>query len=117
LKGIIQNLKKLSQLVGEADSFPDPEFLRMMKSHFQALEQRVNLLEAYLQTEGQGKGEVSIDRVQSALAQVGVSIQSTLQVLKGMQEGQRRSEERLTEVRSRLEKVEAAVRSLSMRGA
>src|SRR5579864_2774503 len=119
MAGIFEKLRRLQRLLDDAEQIPDPAFLHSLRSQFQSLEQRVNLLEAYLQSDGKGadRPAANLEPVQSALAQLGASIQSTMQMLQGMQSSIKRSEESMKGLRERLDRLERSVQALSIKAA
>lgn len=114
---MFEKFRRLSRLLDDAEPLPEAAFLQGLKSQFQTLEQRVNLLEAYLQSEGgRGKGG-NLDAVQSALSQLGASIQGTVQLLQTMQSTQKRNDEAMKTLKERLDKAERSIQSLSIKDA
>ena len=113
--------KKLMRLLDQVDEVPDAKYLQGLKSQFQTLEHRLNLLEAYLQApEGRAAPKVQEEQqkeLRGALDQLSGAVQSTVQLLQRIQEGQRRNDDSLKSVQERLQLLERTVQSLSLKSA
>ena len=115
------SVRKLKRLLDQMDEVPDAKFLQGLKSQFQTLEHRVNLLEAYLQApeaRPADKGQEEQSReLRGVIDQLTAAVQSTLQLLQRIQESQRRGEESFKTLQEKVELLERSVQSLSLKGA
>jgi hypothetical protein len=113
-----ESLKKLLNLPGRPEPAEAARAASEAQARFLAMEQRLNLLEAALQSSASGGASEEQSReLRSGLDQLAGALQSTVSLLQRVQEGQRRNEEALKAVREKLEMVERSLQSLSIKGA
>ena len=105
-------------LLDQMEEVSDLSNVKGLKAQASSLEQRVNLLEAYLQSpEGRGGKASAEQELKGALDQLSGAVQSTLALLQRLQEGQRRGDEGLKSVQEKLQLLERSVQALSLKSA
>jgi hypothetical protein len=104
---VFERLGKLIRLLDLLDAYPEATEIDALMQRYQAVEQRLNLLES------QGAPSQNPE----LLAELGRSLEGTIRLLQQLREGQGRQDAARRELQDRVEKLELLLRSSAVKDA